>query len=347
MSLTRLAAFLFIVIFTSGAPRGQGPIAASFSPAVVSAELQTQVTVLGSGFSPGDEIGISTSGCNPLALFPPTVFVSPNELRGMVGFHQAGFYDVWVLRSGIAESQAPGQLVIRNPAPVLTGPPSLTFPRLLNHTGAPMSVTVQGALLGGYVASCGAGDPGTYLIETPVGGFGGILPQAGFASQQTLTFPDFLMAEPGFGYFSITNPSPGGGTTTLPFEITCPTNSPLHLSISQPQGSGSILIENFCGDPQARYFTAISLDPANLASPGTGPWAGLHISVFNLTQQFANQGPPFVGNLDGNGHSSFSIAPLPGVQGQTLGFVHAITVTFDASSLSLIEVSNLETSWIQ
>ncbi len=96
----------------------------------------------------------------------------------------------------------------------------------------------------------------------------------------------------------------------------------------QPLGPGSLQVTNAFGPAGVNYFTAFSADPANAASPGTGIWYGLHISIEELVNQFLLGLPPFVGTLDANGVSVFVLpaGTLSGLSGAT---VWAITGTYD------------------
>lgn len=95
------------------------------------------------------------------------------------------------------------------------------------------------------------------------------------------------------------------------------------LAMSQPFGAGSVQLAVTNGTPGARYFTAVTFDPANGTSPSTGWWGGLHIALPDLFIQFNTNSAPFVGNLDSFGSALFTapagtlIPGLPTVYGVT------------------------------
>jgi hypothetical protein len=106
---------------------------------------------------------------------------------------------------------------------------------------------------------------------------------------------------------------------------------PLKLSITAPEGPGSLLVANDFGAPGKQYFTAITL------APGLYPngWLfGLDIRVQDLLTELSVLAPPFRGNLDSLGRSRFTIpAGLP----PGLSF-YGVTITFDSGG-AFIEAS--------
>jgi hypothetical protein len=108
------------------------------------------------------------------------------------------------------------------------------------------------------------------------------------------------------------------------------------LGVTQPSGPGSVRLEIVNGIPFARYITAVTFDPTNGTSPGTGWWGGLHIALPDLIIQYGTGAPPFTGFLDSVGGAVFSlpggslISGLPtvyGVSRTTNGAVSTITGT--------------------
>jgi hypothetical protein len=119
--------------------------------------------------------------------------------------------------------------------------------------------------------------------------------------------------------------APGNTTVTnLFFEVT----GLFTLVIGQPAGSGSIQIDNLCGLPGDMYFMASTDDQNNIGGcPKCGWWFGMFIPMSELVSEFLTQSPPWIGTLDANGNSFFSLPPgsLPPHAGM---FCFAKTVTF-------------------
>jgi hypothetical protein len=114
--------------------------------------------------------------------------------------------------------------------------------------------------------------------------------------------------------------------------------SVLTLAISQPMGPGSVSVQVTNGIPGAFYVTAISFDALNASNPGSGWWGGLHISLYDLITQVNFNLPPFVGNLDGGGASSFILpAGLPG----GIPLLYSVTRTFAAGFAAITATSNI------
>lgn len=136
--------------------------------------------------------------------------------------------------------------------------------------------------------------------------------------------------------------------TSLPAALTL---LPAVLSITQPLGPGTLLVTNNCGPANAFYFTAFTFDPFNAAAPSTcgglgiqpagcGWWFGLYIPIDILVTQWNLGVPPFRGQLDGQGASSWTLPP-PGASflaGQT---VWAVTLVIDPMTLAPAAASNV------
>ncbi|HYC76216.1 MAG TPA: hypothetical protein VEI02_01200, partial [Planctomycetota bacterium] len=92
-------------------------------------------------------------------------------------------------------------------------------------------------------------------------------------------------------------------------------------------------------------FTALTLDPYNGVAPGTGWWAGLHVSVDELFAQYVSQAPPFVGFLDGSGDATFALTGLPPTfAGLT---VYGVTTTYIPAWLAATANTNVATVTLQ
>lgn len=113
------------------------------------------------------------------------------------------------------------------------------------------------------------------------------------------------------------------------------------LTANQPFGPGSVRLTNTGGIYNADYLTVFSFNQANATSPGTGPWAGLHIAPQSILDQYALGAPPFVGQLDGTGASLFQLPPgslPPQLAGLT---VWGVTRTYDLLAPALTSQSNV------
>jgi hypothetical protein len=117
----------------------------------------------------------------------------------------------------------------------------------------------------------------------------------------------------------------------------------LSLTLTQPQGSGSLLIQ-VSGPPNANYFTAISFDTANSTAPGSGWWQGLHISFLDLVLEVNTGAPPFLGILDSTGLASFA---LPSGSLPPLPEAFAVTTFFDSTWTTLLGATGIESIVVQ
>lgn len=125
------------------------------------------------------------------------------------------------------------------------------------------------------------------------------------------------------------------------------TQAPPLLQISQPAGAGSLGIAVTCGTASHTYLSAFSFDSENSASPGTGWWGGLHISLQSLVSQYLFQVPPFFGQLSPTGTSAFSV-PAGSLSPSLLGLtVFGITLTFDPLTHQPSATSNVASVALQ
>ena len=111
----------------------------------------------------------------------------------------------------------------------------------------------------------------------------------------------------------------------------------MSVTMDQSIGTGSFVVRNLGGAPGASYFSAFSADPRNATQPGAGSWAGLWIFFSDLESLFLTQAQPFVGQLDANGSSYFSLSPgsvPPAAQGIT---VWCNTHTYDPSLYVILD----------
>jgi hypothetical protein len=140
-------------------------------------------------------------------------------------------------------------------------------------------------------------------------------------------------------------PCPTGGSfyaasTAIP--VLC-AGSPV-LALAGGGAVGDFSVTNLCGPPGSLYFTAITFDPANATSLGTGWWGGLHISLLELASEVVNgyaygPGLPFVGILDANGESWWGLPPGSVPPGFPPMYAVTRTLTFDW--LTITGTSNL------
>lgn len=133
----------------------------------------------------------------------------------------------------------------------------------------------------------------------------------------------------------------GAGTYTMAVSGTAAPspNPPFVMSI--PGGPGSLSIVNSCRTPGDEYFTALSFDTNNAANPGTGWWQGLHIHITDLITEHIQAIPPFRGQIDGSGGSSYILGDgtiPPQLFGTTLW---GVTTTFNPTTGYLTGVTNL------
>ncbi len=120
------------------------------------------------------------------------------------------------------------------------------------------------------------------------------------------------------------------GAYSLSFQF----SSSLTLSITQPGGLGTILVTNSGGKPGDFYFSAFSIDTANLPPGlGTGWWFGLIIDMYTwIVEATWPGGAPFWGFLDATGSSSWNPGPIGALGNQ---HVFGVTTTFDPVTLHL------------
>ncbi len=121
------------------------------------------------------------------------------------------------------------------------------------------------------------------------------------------------------------------------------TSPAVELTLSQPQGSGSLLVHVYgppaAGFAGAIYFTAFSFHTANATSPGLGWWQGLHISLLDVVQQAQTGVAPFIGALDFAGIADFSLPP--GALSPALPDLYAVTTFFDPTLTIQIGVTSV------
>lgn len=111
----------------------------------------------------------------------------------------------------------------------------------------------------------------------------------------------------------------------------------LHLTADQPDGAGSLRLENRFGNPNDIYITVFSARPENETLPGLGDFGGLHIPDATLGAQLA-AGVPFIGLLDSNGESHWQIPTgiPPG-----LPKFYWISRTLDPTTLAFTKTSGI------
>ncbi len=124
------------------------------------------------------------------------------------------------------------------------------------------------------------------------------------ATSATLVIPSVTPAHA--GVYDVVATNACGDAASAAATVTV---SGFTLVFDQPLGSRSIRTQNSNGIPGLLYFTAVSADPTNGATPGAGPWFGMFIDFNDLVNQFLIGFPPFVGVLDPAGGSLFV---LPG-----------------------------------
>ena len=111
---------------------------------------------------------------------------------------------------------------------------------------------------------------------------------------------------------------------------------PMRLHFSQPNGPGSIVVTETCGNPGDFKIAFLTFDAANAgAGFGTGWLAGLHIGIYDvMSQVFANVAP-FNAPLDARGNAIFTLPAgvLSGLAGSTIYGV-ALSVTPGFGSIS-------------
>ncbi len=106
-----------------------------------------------------------------------------------------------------------------------------------------------------------------------------------------------------------------GGT----FRITV--EKQLSLVMTSPLGAGSIQIENKFGEPNAFYFTVLTLNAGNYPY---GPFFGIEPSGAEIIVQIQSNAAPFLGALNANGASLFGpVVGLPPLD------VYGVTLTFN------------------
>ena len=116
-----------------------------------------------------------------------------------------------------------------------------------------------------------------------------------------------------------------------PYVLDVDVDADLTLSWSQPLGPGSIELKNSGCEPGYLYFSAMTIDPAN-AGPGFGDgwFYGLHIGMPEIIAEVNwPDGAPFIGLLDANGESVWSISGYGSFGGVVL---YGVTLTFDPAS---------------
>ncbi len=157
------------------------------------------------------------------------------------------------------------------------------------------------------------------------------------ATGSTFTIPSVGAGSVG-NYTVVVTDACGQQVTSTPASLTL---YDLLFALSQPLGTGSLAAVNTFGPAGAAYFSAFSVDPTNGTSPGTGFWFGLTIGLPDLIDQFLAGAPPFVGQLDPTGGSSFVLPPFtvtPALNGITL---YGLTSTFNPATFTPTGHSNV------
>lgn len=117
----------------------------------------------------------------------------------------------------------------------------------------------------------------------------------------------------------------------------------LTLAFSQPTGPGSGRIDVTNGTAGDYYLSVFSIDPQNAVSPGSGWWAGLHITLGEVAAAYAFGVSPFVGMLDANGANTFQ-TPIGLPSGITF---YGVTRTLNATQAQVLQNSNIASITLQ
>jgi len=125
--------------------------------------------------------------------------------------------------------------------------------------------------------------------------------------------------------------------------VSAPTPPGLSLTFGQDAGCGSALIANSCGQPGATYFTAITIDPMNDGPlAGLGWWGGLWIDYNLWAAQLTLGAEPYVGSLDANGASVWTLPSGTLPPGITFyGVTHTFAPASPGGPAYNTQVSNL------
>lgn len=201
---------------------------------------------------------------------------------------------VWLLLFVLLASTM--TLAQTNPVPLINQPlvPTATAPG-----GSSFALTVNGT---GFVSASAVNWNGTALSTTFVS-----------SSQLTATIPASDIANAGTASITVTNPTPGGGTS-LPafFEITNPVASPTLVGFVQGTYFLSIyamLTADFNGDGKLDLALLVSESPTNLICIELGNGDGSFQSAHCL-QAGGNYGPSSltVGDFNGDGKLDLAVA---------------------------------------
>lgn len=121
------------------------------------------------------------------------------------------------------------------------------------------------------------------------------------ANQPTLTIAQASTTVS--GNYDVLVANPCGQVTSGTASVTV--LSTVTLELTQPFGSGSLSIRNYCGTPNYLYFTALSFDSANAPQLANGWWHGLHVSLSDLLTQWTSGVPDvFRGTFSQQGSST-------------------------------------------
>jgi hypothetical protein len=120
------------------------------------------------------------------------------------------------------------------------------------------------------------------------------------------------------------------------FELAILNTPDYQMIMDQPSGPLSYRVRTLGGTANDRYFWVLSADPANMgAGLGTGGWFGLHIPLQEVLNQYFF-GYPFVGLLDANGESDFSVTGTSSFGGLV---IWGVAITINPATGQLRDVS--------